>query len=79
MIVEGVAAMTSDETREMVIEIEAHDQEVFDEAIKAAQGLWAEAKARGEFPPPGDPMEGVDSDIQLAEVLNSCLTSSSRE
>ncbi len=71
--------MKTDETREVLLELETRDQEVFDEAMKAVQGLWAEAKARGEFPPPGDPMEGIDSDIQLAEVLNSCLTRSSRE
>lgn len=71
--------MIIDETREMIAELETRDQEVFDCALMIAQSLWAEAREKGEFPPSGDPMEGVDSDIQLAEVLNSCLTSSSHE
>jgi hypothetical protein len=71
--------MKIDETQEMVAELETRDQEVFDGAIRIAQNLWTKAKEKMEFPPSGDLMDGVEADIQLAKVLNSCLTSSSHE
>jgi hypothetical protein len=40
--------------------------------------LWNEGVALGVLPP-ADPLEGIEVDIRMARILNSCLTKSSPE
>lgn len=40
-------------------------------AIAIFQGFIDEARALGVWPP-ADPLEGIENDIRLARVLNSC-------
>jgi len=37
--------------------------------------MWKEGVMFGVFPP-ADPLEGVEVDIRIARILNSCLTKS---
>ncbi len=47
----------------------------FDRAMKLFTALYNEAKDLGVFPPE-DPMEGIDVDIRIARIINSCLKNS---
>ncbi len=40
-------------------------------AFALVESLWEEAKSLGIFPLK-DPLEGIDVDIRIAQVLNSC-------
>ncbi len=40
-------------------------------ALALVESLWEEAKSLGIFPLK-DPLEGIDVDIRVAQVLNSC-------
>jgi hypothetical protein len=40
-------------------------------ALALVESLWEEAKSLGIFPLK-DPLEGIDVDIRIARVLNSC-------
>ena len=42
---------------------------------KIFESLWMEAVHLGVIPL-SDPLEGIESDIQLARILNSCLKNS---
>jgi hypothetical protein len=44
----------------------------FDQAIKIFTSMWNEGKNLGVLPPK-DPLEGIEVDIRVAKVLNSCL------
>jgi len=44
----------------------------FDQAIKLITSMWNEGKNLGVLPPK-DPLEGIEVDIRIAKVLNSCL------
>ncbi len=46
-------------------------------AIKIVTSLWQEGRALGVFPGK-NPLEGIEVDIHMAKVLNSCLKRSSR-
>jgi hypothetical protein len=46
------------------------------QALAVLDGLWAEGRALGVLPPE-DPMDGVDVDIRIARILNSCSKTSS--
>lgn len=48
----------------------SHSLQVFTE-------MWKEARRFGVLPPK-DPLEGIDTDIRVARVLNSCLKRSSQ-
>lgn len=48
----------------------SHSLQVFTE-------MWNEARRLGVLPPK-DPLEGIDTDIRVARVLNSCLKRSSQ-
>ena len=50
----------------------------FDKAIKLYTSMWNEGVRVGVLPPK-EPLEGIEVDIRIAEVLNSCLKSSSPE
>ena len=44
----------------------------YNEALKIYEGLWNEAIALGILPDK-DPLEGIEIDIKIAKILNSCL------
>lgn len=44
----------------------------FDQAIKLFTSLWNEGVTLGVLPPK-DPLEGIEVDIRIAKVVNSCL------
>ncbi len=49
----------------------------YDRAMKLCDALWREAINLGVFPGT-DPLAGIEADIRLAKVLNSCSKKSSR-
>jgi len=44
----------------------------YPQALKLFEAMWEEAVTLGVLPPK-DPMEGIEVDIRLARILNSCL------
>ncbi|MBI4722516.1 MAG: hypothetical protein HY769_05900 [Candidatus Stahlbacteria bacterium] len=46
----------------------------YTQALKIYESMWKEAKELGIFPLK-DPMEGIEVDIKIAKILNSCLKS----
>ena len=48
-----------------------------DQAMKIFSALWQEGKGLGIFPGK-DPLAGIEVDIRLAKVLNSCSKKSSQ-
>lgn len=44
----------------------------FDKAIKLFTSMWNEGVRLGVLPPK-EPLEGIEVDIRIAKVLNSCL------
>ena len=46
-------------------------------ALKLFEAMWIEAKNMGVVPLK-DPMEGIDVDIRVARILNSCSKPSPR-
>jgi len=49
-----------------------------EKAFKLFEAMWIEAKNMG-IVPLKDPMEGIDVDIRVARILNSCSKLSSRK
>ena len=49
-----------------------------DQSLHLFTSMWKEGVLLGVLPPK-DTMEGIDVDIRIAQVLNSCLTDSSPE
>ncbi len=49
----------------------------YDHALRLFTYMWNEAVSLGILPPE-DPMEGIEVDIKIARVLNSCLKNSSQ-
>ena len=47
----------------------------FSQALEIFTAMWEEALMMGAFPSE-TPMEGIEIDIRIASVLNSCLKSS---
>lgn len=43
----------------------------YKEALKIFEAMWKEAVNLGIFPPK-NPLEGIEDDIRLARILNSC-------
>lgn len=43
----------------------------FEQSLKIYGSMWHEAESLGIFPPK-DPLEGIEKDIKLAKILNSC-------
>jgi hypothetical protein len=60
------------EFEDSFIKIEAM---TFDRAMRLFSALYNEAKTLGLFPPK-DPMEGIEVDIRIARIINSCLKDS---
>ena len=50
----------------------------FEQSIKLFTSLWNEGVKLGVLPP-REPLEGIDVDIKIAKVLNSCSKSSCPE
>ena len=48
------------------------------QALAILDGLWAEGRSLGVLPPK-DPMSGIDVDIRIARILNSCSKTSSHD
>ena len=48
----------------------------FHQSLKLFTALWKEGVKLGVLPPK-DPLEGIEIDIRVAKVLNSCLKKSS--
>jgi len=48
----------------------------FEHAMKLFSDMWIEALRLGVLPPK-EPLDGLDVDIKIAKVLNSCLKKSS--
>ncbi len=49
----------------------------FEEAIRIIESLWQEGLQLGSLPP-SDPLEGIETDIKIAKILNACLKNSSK-
>lgn len=43
----------------------------YEQALAIVEGLWAEGVALGVLPP-NDPLDGIETDIRIAHVVNSC-------
>ena len=46
----------------------------YEQALKIFEAMWKEAVSLGVLPLK-DPLEGIETDIELARVLNSCSKS----
>jgi len=49
-----------------------HEVLSFDQAIEIMSAMWNEGRNLGVLPPK-DPLEGIEVDIRIARILNSCL------
>ena len=47
----------------------------YEKSINILTALWQEAVGLGIFPPK-DPWEGIETDLKVARILNSCLKKS---
>jgi hypothetical protein len=47
-----------------------------EKAFRIFSAMWEEAMQLGKIPFP-EPLEGIENDIQVARILNSCLKKSS--
>ncbi|MHC9538929.1 MAG: hypothetical protein AB9903_05365 [Vulcanimicrobiota bacterium] len=50
----------------------------FVESMKKFTMLWDQEVKKGSFPP-SDVLQGLDSDIRIAQVVNACSENSSQE
>jgi hypothetical protein len=50
----------------------AGDKLTYERALEILDAMWEEGIALGVLPPK-DPLEGIEVDIQIARILNSCL------
>ena len=48
------------------------------DSIRIFESLWNDGKKLGVLPPK-EPLEGIDIDIKVAKILNSCLKRSSQK
>lgn len=44
----------------------------YGQSLKLFTAMWREAVSLGAFPPQ-NPLEGIEADIKIARILNSCL------
>jgi len=45
----------------------------YEQSLKLFTAMWEEGVMLGLFPPV-DPMAGIDVDIRISRILNTCLT-----
>jgi hypothetical protein len=48
-----------------------HESLSYIQRLKIAESLWEEGRALGVLPP-RDPLEGIETDIRIARILNQC-------
>lgn len=48
------------------------------QALRLFEAMWQEGAALGVLPPK-DPLEGIDVDMRIARIVNSCSKKSSQE
>ena len=58
--------------------IRNHGRLSHEQSRKLFAAMWREGVALGVLPP-ADPLEGIEVDIRVARILNSCLTKPSAE
>jgi hypothetical protein len=46
----------------------------YEQALNIIESMWEEGTCLGVLPPK-DPMEGIDVDVRVARILNSCSKS----
>lgn len=49
-----------------------------EKALTIVEALWEEGRQLGKLPP-SDPLEGIETDIRVARIINACLKSSSKK
>ena len=64
--------------RELEKEFIAREKIPYRKSLRLFEAMWMEGVHLGVLPP-GDPLEGLDVDIRIARVLNSCSKNSSPE
>jgi len=64
--------------RNTLSEKEEELSDIFAESMKKFLELKAQEVKKGSFPP-SDVMQGLDSDIRIAQVVNACSENSSQE
>lgn len=52
----------------------ANDKLSYEKKLELLDAMWEEGISLGVLPPK-DPLEGIEVDIKIARILNSCLTS----
>ncbi len=50
----------------------------YSKALKIVEALWEEGVRMGTLPPE-DPLDGIETDIKIARILNGCLKNSSEK
>lgn len=50
----------------------------FERAVRIIDALWQEGMCMGSLPP-DNPLEGIETDIRVARILNGCLKTSSEK
>lgn len=58
--------------------VRAKDLLPYSQSLKIFTAMWKEGIGLGVLPPK-NPLEGIETDIKIAAVLNSCLKSSCQE
>ena len=58
--------------KEFEIDLIKRERLSYNNALKIYEALWQEAKTLKIFPLK-DPMDGIDTKIKIAKILNSCL------
>ena len=50
----------------------------YDKAIRMLEALWQEGLRLGVLPP-SNPLDGIETEIRIARILNGCSKNSSKE
>jgi len=62
--------------RQFEDELMSRQQLTHEQAMRIFEAFWEEGRELGALTPK-DPLEGIESDFRLAEILNSCSKSCS--
>lgn len=54
---------------------ESEKKRAIEQSLELFTAMWNEGVALGVLPP-SDPWEGIEVDVRIAGILNSCLTKS---
>lgn len=55
-----------------------HEGPDYPTALRIFTSLWQEGQSLGILPP-ADPLDGIETDLKVARILNSCSKTSSPE